>query len=99
MPFTPSHIAAVLPLIGSHRVRRFVDPWALAFGAMVPDLPVFLTFLPDYSDWHSWLGVVTIDPLAVLILLPLFHLVLRDPLIALLPPALAGRGARSAARP
>ncbi|MCF6471558.1 DUF4184 family protein [Nonomuraea sp. MG754425] len=98
MPFTPSHIAAVLPLIGSHRVRRFVDPWALAFGAMVPDLPVFLTFLPDYSDWHSWLGVVTIDPLAVLILLPLFHLVLRDPLIALLPPALAGRAALLAPR-
>ncbi|WP_043630285.1 DUF4184 family protein [Nonomuraea candida] len=93
MPFTPSHIAAVLPLIASRRMRRFVDPWALALGAMVPDLPVFLPFLPDYSDWHSWLGVVTIDPLAVLILLPLFHLVLRDPLIALLPAALAGRAA------
>lgn len=97
MPFTPSHIAAVIPMIAaSHRIRRFVDPWALALGAMVPDIPVFLTavpFLPDYTDWHSWLGVVTIDPLAVLILLPLFHLVLRDPLIALLPPSLAGRAA------
>ncbi|MEV4565550.1 DUF4184 family protein [Nonomuraea sp. NPDC049419] len=94
MPFTPSHIAAVLPLVGpSARIRRVLDPWALAFGAMVPDLPLFLPFLPDYSDWHSWLGVVTIDPLAVLILLPFFHLVLRDPLIALLPASLAGRAA------
>ncbi|MEV4086855.1 DUF4184 family protein, partial [Nonomuraea fuscirosea] len=93
MPFTPSHIAAVLPLIASSRLRRIVDPWALAMGAMVPDLPIFLPFLPDYTDWHSWLGVVTIDPLAVLILLPFFHLVLRDPLISLLPPALAGRAA------
>ncbi|NJP90505.1 DUF4184 family protein [Nonomuraea sp. FMUSA5-5] len=93
MPFTPSHVAAVLPLIGSRRIRRYVDPWALAMGAMVPDLPVFLPFMPDYTDTHSWLGVVTIDPLAVLVLLPLFHAVLRDPLIALLPPGLAGRAA------
>ncbi|SEH02501.1 protein of unknown function [Nonomuraea solani] len=93
MPFTPGHIAAVLPLISSPRLRGHVDPWALALGAMVPDLPIFLPFLPDYTDWHSWLGVVTIDPLAVLILLPLFHGVLRDPLIALLPPSLAGRAA------
>lgn len=94
MPFTPSHIAAVLPLIGpSARLRRVLDPWALAIGAMAPDLPLFLPFLPEYRVWHSWPGIVTLDPLAVLVLLPLFHLVLRDPLIALLPPALAGRAA------
>ncbi|MFG1945259.1 DUF4184 family protein [Nonomuraea sp. NPDC048826] len=93
MPFTPSHMAAVLPLISSPRVRRLADPWALALGAMVPDLPIFLPFLPDYSDWHSWQGVVTVDLAAVLILLVLFHGLLRDPLLALLPPALAGRAA------
>ncbi len=93
MPFTPSHIAAVLPLMSSPRVRRFADPWALAIGAMVPDLPIFLPFLPDYSDWHSWQGVVTVDLAAVLILLALFHGVFRDPLLSLLPPALAGRAA------
>ncbi|MFG2075658.1 DUF4184 family protein [Nonomuraea maritima] len=94
MPFTPSHIAAILPLASSRRMRRLADPWALAAGAMAPDLPMFLPFLPDYTDWHSWLGVVTICPLAVLIVLPLFHAVLRDPLISLLPPAFAGRAAR-----
>ncbi|KAB8193449.1 DUF4184 family protein [Nonomuraea phyllanthi] len=93
MPFTPSHIAAVVPLISSERVRRFADPWALALGAMVPDLPIFLPILPDYTDWHSWRGVVTIDLLAVLVLLPLFHWVFRDPLISLLPQSLAGRAA------
>ncbi|MGN9838788.1 DUF4184 family protein [Nonomuraea sp. H19] len=96
MPFTPSHIAAVVPLIASPRVRRYVDPWALAVGAMVPDLPIFLPFLPDYSNWHSWLGVVTIDLLAVLVLVPLFHAVFRDPLISLLPSSLAGRAANLA---
>ncbi|MGW0805646.1 DUF4184 family protein [Nonomuraea sp. NPDC002799] len=93
MPFTPSHIAAVLPLVSSGRVRKVVDPWALALGAMVPDLPIFLPFLPDYDVWHTWLGVLTIDPLAVLVLLPLFHFVFREPLISLLPPSLAGRAA------
>jgi hypothetical protein len=93
MPFTPSHIAAVLPLMASPRLRRFADPWALAIGAMVPDLPIFLPFLPDYSDWHSWQGVITVDLAAVLILLVLFHGLFRDPLLSLLPPALAGRAA------
>ncbi|MGN9784045.1 DUF4184 family protein [Nonomuraea sp. ZG12] len=93
MPFTPSHIAAVLPLISSPRLRRFADPWALAIGAMVPDLPIFLPILPDYSDWHSWQGVVTVDLASVLILLVLFHGLFRDPLLSLLPPALAGRAA------
>jgi hypothetical protein len=86
-------MAAVLPLLSSPRVRRFLDPWALALGTMVPDLPIFLPFLPDYGNWHSWLGVVTIDLAAVLLLLPLFHGVFRDPLISLLPPSLAGRAA------
>ncbi|MFG1706414.1 DUF4184 family protein [Nonomuraea sp. M3C6] len=93
MPFTPSHMAAMVPLMASPRVRRYLDPWALALGAMVPDLPIFLPFLPDYGNWHSWLGVVTIDLAAVLVLLPLFHGVFRDPLISLLPPSLAGRAA------
>ncbi|MFF5112920.1 DUF4184 family protein [Streptosporangium sp. NPDC000509] len=93
MPFTPSHVAAVLPLISSERTRRFLDPWALALGAMVPDLPIFFPFLPDYMFWHSSKGVFTIDLFAVVVLLAVFHLTLRDPLTALLPPSLAGRAA------
>lgn len=93
MPFTPSHVAAVLPLIFSARLRRLADPWALAVGAMVPDLPIFLPFLSDYTDWHSWRGVVTVDLAAALVVLLLLHGLLRDPLLSLLPPALAGRAA------
>ncbi|NUR84838.1 MAG: DUF4184 family protein [Nonomuraea sp.] len=89
MPFTPSHIAAVLPFMS----RKWADPWALAIGAMVPDLPIFLPFLPEYGYWHSWLGVVTLDLLAVFVLVGLFHLVFREPLISLLPPGLAARAA------
>jgi hypothetical protein len=93
VPFTPSHVAAVLPFASSERIRRVLDPWALALGAMVPDLPIFLPFLPDYMIWHSVGGVLTLDLLAVLLLLTVFHGFLRDPLTALLPPSLAGRAA------
>ncbi|MFC4060493.1 DUF4184 family protein [Planomonospora corallina] len=93
MPFTPSHVAAVLPFVSSPRARRVLDPWALALGAMVPDLPTFLPFLPDYAVWHSVPGVLTLDLAAVLVLLALFHGLLREPLTALLPPALAARAA------
>ncbi|MEV8632320.1 DUF4184 family protein [Streptosporangium sp. NPDC051023] len=93
MPFTPSHVAAVLPLISSARIRRFLDPWALALGTMVPDLPIFFSFLPDYGIWHSLRGVVTLDLFAVVVLLAVFHGLLRDPLTALLPASLAGKAA------
>jgi hypothetical protein len=70
-----------------------VDPWALSLGAMVPDLPVFLPLLSDGEIWHSVVGVFTVDLLAVVALLAIFHGLLRDPLIALLPPDLVGRAA------
>ncbi|GAA3441532.1 DUF4184 family protein [Planomonospora venezuelensis] len=98
MPFTPSHIAAVLPLVSSERVRRVLDPWALALGTMVPDLPIFLPFLPDYSIWHSAKGVLVLAPPAVVLLMVLFHGFLRDPLTTLLPPSLVGRAAALAPR-
>ncbi|NRQ36779.1 DUF4184 family protein [Nonomuraea sp. NN258] len=91
MPFTPSHVAAVLPFISSPRLRRYADPWALALGAMVPDLPIFLPFLPARENWHTPLGIVTIDLASVLIALALFHGLFRDPLISLLPPVVSGR--------
>ncbi|GII66254.1 hypothetical protein Skr01_63390 [Sphaerisporangium krabiense] len=91
MPFTPSHVAAVIPLISTARVRKVLDPWALGIGSMVPDLPMFLPYLDAYSRWHSPLGVVTNDVLATAVLLALFALVFRDPLTALLPAPVAAR--------
>ncbi|MEV7964534.1 DUF4184 family protein [Sphaerisporangium sp. NPDC088356] len=91
MPFTPSHVAAVIPLISRARVRRVLDPWALGVGAMVPDLPMFLPYLDAYTRWHSPIGVVTDDVVAVFVLLALVQFVFRDPLTALLPQPLAAR--------
>ncbi|RCG27357.1 DUF4184 family protein [Sphaerisporangium album] len=91
MPFTPSHVAAVVPLISSARVRRVLDPWALGVGSMVPDLPMFLPYLDAYTRWHSPIGIVTDDLVATIVLLALLRFVFRDPLTALLPGPLAAR--------
>lgn len=62
MPFTPSHIAAVLPLRG--RAGRGLPIAALAAGSVSPDLLYFQPFV----DWrlvtpspHSLAGIVTWD--------------------------------------
>jgi Domain of unknown function (DUF4184) len=55
MPFTPSHAAAVLPLVGTR-----LSPAALVIGSVAPDLPYFLP-LSVRGLTHSPLGIVTID--------------------------------------
>lgn len=59
MPFTPAHVAAVLPLRG----RLHLPFAALAAGSMSPDLPYFLPFsaaIPRFVT-HSVGGVFTWD--------------------------------------
>lgn len=60
MPFTPSHVAAVLPL---RRVGGGALPFAaLAAGSMAPDLPYYLPVLGVLTPWtHTAAGVVTVD--------------------------------------
>ena len=52
MPFTPTHIAAILPIAA---IRRRELPFsALAIGAMLPDLPLFLPRISRYAvDLHD----------------------------------------------
>lgn len=49
MPFTPAHVAAVLPF---HRLRRTTFE-ALVIGSMVPDTPIYLGIGPTYETTHS----------------------------------------------
>lgn len=49
MPFTPAHAAAALPF---RRVRALPFD-ALVVGTMVPDLPLFVSFAPNYVWTHS----------------------------------------------
>ncbi|MEU2348386.1 DUF4184 family protein [Modestobacter sp. NPDC049651] len=96
MPFTLVHPAAVLPL-----ARTPLVPSALAAGAMAPDLPYYVSLRWLGGDYnltltHSWTAVLWFDPLIALVLLAVFQLLLERPLLALLPPAAAGRAARAA---
>jgi hypothetical protein len=60
MPFTPSHVAAVLPF----RRLEALPFAALAAGSMSPDLPYFLPGLRFLGGWtHTLAGIVGLDVL------------------------------------
>jgi hypothetical protein len=60
VPFTPAHVAAVLPLARKDRPRWAV-PSALVVGSMVPDVLYFVPIRSDRSFSHSLTGLVTLD--------------------------------------
>lgn len=86
MPFTASHIAAVLPLS-----RRPLSASALVIGSMVPDLPLFTAGILDYSVTHSWRGVVTTDLLVGAVAYAAWHAVLAPAVLQVLPPVVRQR--------
>ncbi|MDX3310215.1 DUF4184 family protein [Streptomyces sp. NPDC054884] len=98
MPFTLSHAAAVLPAVrtdGSGRGR--LAPAVLVAGSFAPDLTYYAaSVLPDAMEFgdvtHSFPGVFTVDVLLAWALVGLWLLV-REPLVALLPRARQGRTA------
>jgi hypothetical protein len=91
MPFTPSHIAAVLPMMRRPATRLPFVPTALVIGSMIPDVPLFTPYWPSYQQTHSAVGVLTVDALATCAAVALFHLVFRAPLIELLPRRIGDR--------
>ena len=64
VPFTPTHIAAVLPALPWVRRRfggnRSVPVSALVIGSMIPDAGVFLPDVIDYGRTHSVGGLFTL---------------------------------------
>ncbi|MFF7337063.1 DUF4184 family protein [Streptomyces sp. NPDC008163] len=96
MPFTLSHAAAVLPGIrrdGTGRGPLLAS--ALVAGSFAPDLTYFAdSVIPGAMEFgevtHAVWGVVTADVLITAVALGLW-LLLRDPLVALLPQRWRGR--------
>ncbi|MFI8432296.1 DUF4184 family protein [Streptomyces sp. NPDC079020] len=92
MPFTLSHAAAVLPGIrrdGTARGPLFAS--ALVAGSFAPDLTYYAdTAIPGAMEFgevtHGVVGVFTVDVLITAILVAVW-LLLREPLVALLPAA------------
>lgn len=88
MPYPFAHPAAVLPLIGP--MGRLAVPSALVIGSVAPDLWYFVPFM-SRADSHSGAALLWFCLPAGLIAYAMFHLLLKHPLIALLPRALSLR--------
>jgi len=87
MPFTPAHIAAVVPL----RKREAVVWSALIVGSIAPDFEYFLDLAPGHRMGHSFPGVFTFTLPAALFVLWLFHDVMKRPMVDLMPARLEMR--------
>lgn len=85
MPFTASHIAAVLPFVGTRFGRAPLAASGLVVGSMAPDLLYFVPVHDDRDFTHTLLGLVTVDLAVGLVVVALWQLVLRGPVIDLAP--------------
>ncbi len=85
MPYPFAHPAAVIPL--ARPLGRFAVPSALAIGSMAPDFWYFLPLL-ERPDSHSLAGLAWFCLPAGLLAYALFHLLVKQPLIALVSPRL-----------
>ncbi|WP_405967028.1 DUF4184 family protein [Streptomyces sp. NBC_00015] len=98
MPFTLSHAAAVLPALRADGTGRGqLVPGALVAGSFAPDMTYYaasvLSGAMEFGDvTHSLPGVFTVDVLVAWVLVGLWLLV-REPLVALLPRSRQGRTA------
>ncbi|MDR6978217.1 hypothetical protein J2X68_004942 [Streptomyces sp. 3330] len=98
MPFTLSHAAAVLPALRADGTGRGpLVPGALVAGSFAPDMTYYaasvLSGAMEFGDvTHSLPGVFTVDVGVAWVLVGLWLLV-REPLVALLPRSRQGRTA------
>lgn len=83
MPFTVSHIAAVLPF---HRpLRRLGLFSAAAIGAMTPDLDLILPLRLTRQQTHGWLALFTFCLPVGLGAWALFQLLIKPAMVEVLP--------------
>ena len=87
MPFTGSHIAAVLPLTRSARLV----PSALVIGSMAPDFPYYLPLPVAATLTHSLVGVLSVNVVLGVAAMILWHELLARFLTAISPTRLRER--------
>ena len=83
MPFTLSHVAAVLPLLRQRKVQ--FSATGLILGSVAPDFEKFLRMGLHNAHSHTWASIFYFSLPVALVLTFLFHMVVRDSLIAHLP--------------
>lgn len=87
MPFTVTHLAAIIPI--KHSPLKFLPLSALAIGCMVPDMPMFFSFTGRHSVTHSIPGLFThCVPIGIAVYV-LFQWLVKDALLAILPPGIS----------
>lgn len=88
MPFTLAHPAIVLPI--HKRWRHHLPLSALVIGSVSPDLAYFIKLGISGNFTHSFAGIFLYCLPVSLVFYYLYHLLLKQPLITLLPSRLAG---------
>jgi len=87
MPFTPAHIAAVLPL----RNRWNLVFSACVVGSIAPDLEYFFTFGPHTRALHTFPDVLLYAWPGAFAVLWLFHAIIKTPVLEILPSGIQAR--------
>jgi len=80
VPFTPAHAVVALPFVRTPLVAA-----AIAVGAMMPDLPLYLRVGPGYWVTHAWWAVLPVDVPLALVLLLAWRVLLRPAIPELVP--------------
>lgn len=87
MPFTIAHPAAVLPFGKS----KYLSVTALIAGSVVPDFEFFLQLREVENIGHHSMGIVLFDLPVAMVFCFLFHGLVKNTLMANLPPYLRNR--------
>jgi uncharacterized membrane protein len=87
MPFTPAHIAAVLPLR-----NRWKLVWsALVIGSVIPDLAHFFSLGQTGHLFHVFPGIVYLTFPISFFAVWAFHCIVKEPMLEILPDGVAQR--------
>jgi hypothetical protein len=97
VPFTPSHAAAVVPLLGRRGWAR-LDGTCLVLGSMAPDFEYLLRGRLASTWAHTPAGILCFGVPITLLLAALTHVLVKWPLLGALPDGLGRRLAPWAAR-
>jgi hypothetical protein len=89
MPFTLAHPAAVIPI--HHCLPRWTVPSALVIGSIAPDLAYLVPSRIPRAESHSVAGLFWFCIPVGCALYVLFHLVMKQPLLRLMPVGTARR--------
>jgi len=98
MPFTVAHVMAVLPAVRWHQRLR-LDPTCLVIGSMAPDFEYFARGELVSTISHTVVGLAVWNIPATLLLAALWHFLVKWPVLAALPSAIARRVAPVIGRP